>query len=77
MRRRKPSDFIEKQLTKNISFYKKLSPKERDELWGLLNDYERYRVLLKNQKRVGFGKDKFTLNELGATDKDLASYANL
>jgi len=77
MRRRKHSDTIEKQLAKNISFYQKLNPKERDELWDLLNDYERYRVLLKNQKRVGFGKDKFTLNELGTTDKDLAAYANL
>ncbi|MBU1668789.1 hypothetical protein KKC13_10250 [bacterium] len=77
MIKRKKVDFIEKQLSKNITFYKKLNSEQKDELWSLLSDYERYRVLLKNQKRVGFGEDRFTINEYGSTNKDLATYKNL
>jgi len=74
---KKQSNDIEKLLSKNISFYSKLNADEREELWGMLNDYERYRVQRKHQKRVGFGEDKFTLNEYGSTDRDLAKYKNL
>ncbi len=77
MIKRKKVDFIEKQLSKNITFYKKLNSEQKDELWSLLSDYERYRVLLKNQKRVGFGKNKFTITEYGSINKDLATYKNL
>ncbi len=64
-------------MAKNITFYKKLNSEEQDELWGLLSDYERYRVLLKNQKRIGYGKDKFTIYEYGSINKNLAKYKNL
>jgi len=77
MAKKKKIDFIDKQLSKNITFYKKLNCEEQDELWGLLSDYEKYRVLLKNQKKVGFGKDKFTINEYRSTNKNLAIYKNL
>ena len=77
MIKRKKIDFIEKQLSKNITFYKKLNSEEQDELWDLLNDYEKYRVLLKNQKKVGFGEDKFTINEYGSSNKKLAKYKHL
>ena len=60
-----------------ISFYKKLNPQERDELWGLLNDYEKYRIQLKHQKRVGFGEDKFSITEYGSTHEELSKYTNL
>ncbi|MBN2824665.1 MAG: hypothetical protein JXQ76_05030 [Campylobacterales bacterium] len=74
---KKQSTYIEKLLSKNISFYHKLNADEKEELWGVLSEYERYRVQRKNQKRVGFGKDKFTLNEYGSMDRDLAKYRNL
>ena len=74
---RKKIDSVEKLLSKNISFFKKLNSQERDELWGLLNDYERYRVQQKHQKRVGFGEDKFSITEYGSTHEDLSKYKNL
>lgn len=42
---------IEKLLANRISFYPKLNDKQKDELWDLLSDYERYRIQLKNQKK--------------------------
>lgn len=54
---------IEKILTKRISFYKNLNQKQKDELWELLSDYEKYCVFLKHQKKVGFGKDKISIVE--------------
>jgi hypothetical protein len=77
MIKRKKVNYIEKLLSKNISFYKKLNEKEQDELWGLLSDYERYCVQRKNQKRVGFGADKLTIVEYGSTNEDLSTYKNL
>ncbi len=68
---------MENILTKRIKFYKKLNKKQKDELWGLLSDYEKYCVNLKYQKKVGFGVDRFTLNELGIRKVDLSSYKNL
>ncbi len=43
----------------------------------MLSDYERYRIQLKNQKKVGFGKDKFTLNEYAYGQIPLKKYKNL
>jgi hypothetical protein len=37
---------IEKILTKKISFYKNLNQKQKDELWDLLSDYEKYNIKL-------------------------------
>jgi hypothetical protein len=67
---------IEKILTKKISFYKKLNLKQKDELWQLLSDYEKYCVFLKHQKKVGFGKDKITLTEYGENN-DISDLINL
>jgi len=74
---KKQSNDIEKLLSKNISFYTKLNTDEKEELWGLLSDYERYRVQRKHQKRVGFGQDKFTITEYGSSNQNLSQYKNL
>ncbi len=75
--RKNNNNYVEKLLSKNISFYKKLNLKEKDELWGLLNNYERYHIQLKNQKKVGLGEDKFSITEYGSTHQDLSKYKNL
>jgi hypothetical protein len=67
---------VEKILTKRISFYKNLNQKQKDELWELLSDYEKYCVFLKHQKKVGFGKDKISIVEYGSND-DLSKFKNL
>jgi len=54
-----------------------LNEEQKEELWGLLSDYERYRIQLKNQKKIGFGKDKFTLNEYAYKQIPLKKYKNL
>jgi len=74
---KKQSTYIEQLLSKNISFYSKLNAEEKEELWGVLSEYERYRLQRKNQKRVGFGEDKFSITEYGAMHKDLSKYKNL
>lgn len=68
---------IQKILTKKISFYKDLDKEQKDELWGLLSDYEKYCIFLKHQKKVGIGKDKFALNEYAIKPEDLKQYKNL
>ncbi len=68
---------IQKILTKKISFYKDLTKEQKDELWDLLSDYEKYCIFLKHQKEVGIGKDKFTLNEYAIKPEDLSKYKNL
>jgi len=68
---------IDSILSKKIKFYKKLNKEERNELWDLLSNYEKYSINLKYQKKIGFGIDKFTLNELGIRKIDLSSYKNL
>lgn len=67
---------IEKILTKKISFYKDLNKKQKDELWQLLSNYEKYCVFLEHQKKVGFGNDKITIVEYGVND-DLSKFKNL
>jgi hypothetical protein len=67
---------IEKILSKKVSFYKQLSKKQKDELWDLLSDYQKYSIFLKHQKKVGFGKDKITIVEYGVND-DLSKFKNL
>lgn len=67
---------IEEILTKKISFYKGLHKKQKDELWNLLSDYEKYCIFLKHQKKVGFGKDKITITEYGVNG-DLSKFKNL
>jgi hypothetical protein len=42
---------IEKILTKRISFYKYLIQKQKNELWEILSNYEKYCVFLKYQKK--------------------------
>jgi hypothetical protein len=70
-------NYTKKLLTKKISFYKKLNSKQKEELWDLLSDYEKYRISLKKQKKIGFGKDKFTLNEFGIRPPKLKRYKNI
>ncbi len=77
MKIKKTAPYIEKLLTKRVSFYPKLNDKQQDELWDLLSDYERYRIQLKNQKKVGLGKDKFILNEYACEQVPLGKYKNL
>jgi len=67
---------IEKILKRRIKFYTKLNVEEQDELWNLLSSYEIYSINLKLQKRVGFGNDKFSLNEFG-TGLDISKYKHL
>jgi len=69
-------DIREQILKKRIKFYTKLNNKEKDELWSLLSDYEIYSINLKLQKRVGFGSDKFSLQEFG-DDFDISKYKHL
>jgi len=69
-------DIREQILKKRIKFYTKLNSKEKDELWSLLSDYEIYSINLKLQKRVGFGSDKFSLQEFG-DDFDISKYKHL
>lgn len=68
---------IEKILIKKISFYKTLTKEQKDELWRVLSDYEKYRVLLKNQKKVGYGKDRFSIVEYGTHYNNLSAFKNL
>lgn len=67
---------VEKILTKKVSFYKKLNKEEKEDFWRMISDYERYRVLLKHQKKVGFGKDKISITEYGVNEK-LSKFKNL
>lgn len=69
-------DIREQILKKRIKFYTKLNNEEKDELWSLLSDYEIYSINLKLQKRVGFGNDKFSLQEFG-DDFDISKYKHL
>jgi len=67
---------IERILTKKIKFYKKLNDDNKEELWNLLSDYEKYTINLKIQKKIGFGNNKFTLNEYGSSF-NLSKYKSL
>jgi len=49
------SNTLEKILTKKIKFYKKLNVDDKEELWNILSDYDRYTIQLKVQKETGFG----------------------
>ena len=69
-------NMIEKILTKRVSFYKDLDKNQRDEFWELLSDYEKYCIFLKNQKKVGFGKNKISIVEYCEND-DLSKFKNL
>jgi len=69
-------DTIEKILNKRIKLYKKLNADNKEELWDLLSDYEKYTINLKVQKTVGFGNNKFTLEEYG-TSFNVSKYKNL
>ncbi len=69
-------DIREQILKKRIKCYTKLNNEEKDELWSLLSDYEIYSINLKLQKRVGFGNDKFSLQEFG-DDFDISKYKHL
>ena len=66
----------EKIMTNRIKFYKKLDDSDKEELWDLFSDYERYRLNLKIQKQIGFGKNRFTFEEYGLS-KDISKYKNL
>lgn len=68
---------FDKYLLKRVSFFKKLNKKEKENLWDVLSDYEKYRISLKIQKKVGFGDDKFTLNEYSMQASELSKYKNL
>lgn len=68
---------IEKILTKKISFYSKLDKEQKEELWDLLSDYQKYVIFLKYQKKVGIGKDKITITEYGVNGEDLTKFKNL
>jgi len=70
-------DYYDIYLNKIVNFYKKLNEKEKSELWNLLSDYEKYKISLKIQKKVGYGADKFTLNEYAINPVDLSKYKNL
>lgn len=63
-------------LNKRIKFYKKLNDENKDELWNLLSDYEIYTINLKVQKKVGFGNDKFSLQEFDESF-DISKYKHL
>ncbi len=69
-------EFTEKIIDKKIGFYSKLNTKEKNELWDLLSDYEKYSINLKQQKQVGYGKYKFSINEYGE-HYNIAKYKNL
>ncbi|NOQ29680.1 MAG: hypothetical protein GQ570_01020 [Helicobacteraceae bacterium] len=67
---------IEKILNKKIKFYKKLTDSDKEELWGIFSDYEIYTINLKVQKKIGFGKNKFTLEEYRSSF-DVSKYKSL
>ena len=67
---------LKKILDKKIKFYKKLNATDKEELWDLLSDYDKYTINLKAQKKLGFGNDKFTLEEYG-TSFNVSKYKNL
>lgn len=67
---------IEKILHKKIKFYKKLNSNNKEELWSLLSDYDKYTINLKVQKKIGFGDNKFSLEEYG-TSFNVSQYKNL
>lgn len=66
----------EKILNKKINFYNKLNANDKEELWNLLSDYDRYSIQLKVQKQAGFGNDKFSIEEYGSISY-LSKYKNL
>jgi len=69
-------DTLEKIINKKIKFYKKLNADDKEELWNLLSDYDRYTIQLKVQKEIGFGNDKFSIEEYGSSS-DISKYKNL
>jgi len=69
-------NILEKILNKKIKFYKKLNATDKEELWNLLSNYDKYTINLKAQKKLGFGNNKFTLEEYGTSFK-VSKYKNL
>ena len=69
-------DIVEKILTKKIKFYKKLNVNDKEELWNILSDYNRYTIQLQVQKETGFGNYKFSIEEYGSSSY-LSKYRNL
>jgi len=70
------ASIVEKILNKKIKFYKKLNADDKEELWNLLSDYDRYSIQLAVQKKIGFGNDKFSIEEYGSISY-LSKYKNL
>lgn len=77
MKKYKKTDHYNKYLSKRVKFFKKLNKKEKENLWDLLSDYEKYKIFLKVQKKVGYGRYKFSLNEYAINLVDLSKYKNL